>query len=369
MTRELLWVSLPDQRPRRELYYMSLMGDTHVTALARDEPVGDLTWVPSTYRRPIKRFIEAGALAWVNELRDQDPAEFDWVASLELCSLVTGQASRWRRRGTGRKPLQAVVTWENLARQPIYKVPPYRQALESCRDAELLLCMVDAARDHLLENRFDDAVIRVVKPGVDTAIFTPASGPVERPVVAFVSPLAENKGIDRILEAMALVRRQIPEAELVVAGRGPLEPLVRAAADDPASGVTLVGGLDAAGVADLLRGAAVFTTAPRPTWKWEEQFGLAYVEAQACGLPVVTTRCGSNHEALAPGNDLLDVEGADQVEALAAQLVAWLTDPARRAEQGAVNRAWVTEHHDLRTQCRRMGDAFSEMERLHGVRS
>ncbi|WP_206679995.1 glycosyltransferase [Aeromicrobium phoceense] len=368
MTRELLWVSLPDQRPRRELYYMSLMGDTHVTALARDEPVGDLTWVPSTYRRPIKRFIEAGALAWVNELRDQDPADFDWVASLELCSLVTGQAAKWRTKGTGRRPLQAVVTWENLARQPLYRVPPYRQALESCRRAELLLCMVDAARDHLLENRFDDAVIRVVKPGVDTSIFTPAAEIVEHPRVVFVSPLAENKGIDRILAAMELVRRQIPEAELVVAGRGPLEPLVRAAADDPRSGVTLVGGLDAKGVGDLLRSAAVFTTAPRPTWKWEEQFGLAYVEAQACGLPVVTTRCGSNHEAIAPGNDLLDVEGPDQVEALAAALVGWLSDPVRRQLQAEANRAWVAEHHDLRTQCRRMGEAFAEMEHLHGAR-
>jgi phosphatidylinositol alpha-1,6-mannosyltransferase len=368
VTRELLWVSLPDQRPRRELHYMSLMGDTHVTALARDEPVGDLTWIPSTYRRPIKRFIEAGALAWVKELPDQDPAEFDWVASLELCSLVTGQASRWRTRTSGRRPLQAVVTWENLARQPIYRVPPYRQALESCRRAELLLCMVDAARDHLLENRFDDAVIRVVKPGVDTATFRPAEALADRPVVAFVSPLAENKGIDRVLAAMALVRRQVPEAELVVAGRGPLEPLVRAAAAEPGSGVTLVGGLDAGGVADLLRGAAVFTTAPRPTWKWEEQFGLAYIEAQACGLPVVTTRCGSNHEAIAPGNDLLDVEGEDQAEALAEALVGWLTDPARRARQRDRNRTWVTEHHDLRTQSLRMGEAFGEMERLHGVR-
>nr|WP_241733130.1 glycosyltransferase family 4 protein [Aeromicrobium phoceense] len=228
--------------------------------------------------------------------------------------------------------------------------------------------MVDAARDHLLENRFDDAVIRVVKPGVDTSIFTPAAEIVEHPRVVFVSPLAENKGIDRILAAMELVRRQIPEAELVVAGRGPLEPLVRAAADDPRSGVTLVGGLDAKGVGDLLRSAAVFTTAPRPTWKWEEQFGLAYVEAQACGLPVVTTRCGSNHEAIAPGNDLLDVEGPDQVEALAAALVGWLSDPVRRQLQAEANRAWVAEHHDLRTQCRRMGEAFAEMEHLHGAR-
>ncbi|WP_433954700.1 glycosyltransferase family 4 protein [Janibacter indicus] len=362
--RRMLWVSLPDQRARRELYWMSLMPGTRVRAMARQEPVGDIEWIPSTYRRPITRFVEAGALAWVRGLDEQPPQEFDWVTSLELCSLVTGQASRWRRaaRASGaRRPLQAVITWENLPDQPLYKVPPYRQALNSCRDADLLLCMVDAARDHLLANDFDDELIRVVKPGVDTEVFHPAERPVEEPVVVFASPLADNKGIDRVLDAMAIVRREIPEARLRVAGRGPLEHLVRAAADDPASGVELVGSLDTAGVADLMRSAAVFTTAPRPTWKWTEQLGLAYLEAQACGLPVVTTRCGTNDEAVQPPNSLVD----DDVEELAEALLAFLRDPAHRAAVGAANRNHVVAHHDLATQCVAMGAAFAEIEALH----
>ena len=356
--RRMLWVSLPDQRPRRELYWMSRMPNTAVTALAATEPVGEINWVPTTYRRPITRFIEAGAFAWARGLDAQQPSDFDWVTTLEVCSLVTGQASRWRSRGRGRGPRQAVITWENLPDQPLYQLPPYRQAVASARNADLLLCMVDAARDHLLFNGFDDARSRVVKPGVDTALFTPATTPVADPVVAFTSPLAPNKGIDRILEAMSLVRRTIPEARLVVAGRGPLEPLVQAAAADPAQQVTLVGSLDARGVADLLRSAAVFTTAPRPTWKWTEQLGLAYLEAMACGLPVVTTRCGTNDEAVIPPNDLV----ADDVEAIAAALLGWLSDPARRAVVGSANRTHIVAHHDLATQCAAMGAAFADIE-------
>lgn len=363
-SREMLWVSLPDQRARRELYWMSRMPGTHVTALAQQEPVGDITWVPSTYRRPVRRFVEAGALAWVRDLDAQDPARYDWVTSLELCSLVTGQASAWRRRARragGPRPLQAVVTWENLPDQPLYKVPPYRQALESCRDADLLLCMVDAARDHLLANGFDDELIRVVKPGVDTELFHPAPSPVEEPVVVFCSPLAENKGIDRVLDAMRVVRASVPDARLLVAGRGPLEHLVHEAAARPGSGVEHVGTLDAPGVADLLRRAAVFVTAPRPTWKWTEQLGLAYLEAQACGLPVVTTACGTNDEAVHPPNSLVP----DSTEALADALTIWLQDPARRAQVGQVNRARMLRDHDLPTQCAAMGAAFAEVEALH----
>lgn len=355
MTRRLLWVSLPDQRARRELFWMSKMPQTWVTALARQEPVGDIAWVPTTYHRPIKRFIEAGAFAWARGLDRQDPADYDWVASLELCSLVTGQASRWRRAG---KPLQAVITWENLPDQPLYKIPPYRQAVRSCRNADLLLCMVDAARDHLLANGFDDERIRVVKPGTDTTLFTPAPQPPADPRVVFISPLEPNKGIDRVLQAMTIVRRTIPEASLVVAGSGSLLPLVEAAAADPAQRVSLAGYLDAPGVADLLRSSAVFTTAPRATWKWTEQLGLAYLEAQACGLPVVTTRCGTNDEAVQAPNLLVD----DDPEALADGLLSFLSDHDRRAEVGAINRVRMVAEHDLSTQCARMGEAFAQIE-------
>ncbi|MBK6887729.1 MAG: glycosyltransferase family 4 protein [Tetrasphaera sp.] len=336
------------------------MPHTRVTALATAAPDGDITWVPSTYVRPVSRFVEAGAFAWVRGLGGQDPAAYDWVASLELCSLVTGQASRWRRaaRRKGGRVRQAVVTWENLPDQPLYRLPPYRQAVDSCRDADLLLCMVDAARDHLLDNGFDDERITVVKPGVDTEVFVPAAEPVAEPVVVFCSPLAPNKGIDRVLDAMRLVRRSVPEARLAVAGRGPLQGLVEAAAADPATGVSYAGTLDTAGVAAFLRSGAVFTTAPRPTWKWTEQLGLAYLEAMSCGLPVVTTACGTNDEAVTPGNEIVP----DDVEALAAALVGMLRDPARRAAVGAANHDHVLAHHDLATQCARMGAAFAAAE-------
>lgn len=353
--RRLLWVSLPDQRPLRELHWMSRMPGTDVTALAAQPPVGDVTWVPSTYRRPVKRFIEAGALAWVNGLEAQQPASYDWVTTLELCSLVTGQASRWRR---GSRVRQAVVTWENLSRQPLYRLPPYKQALDSARAADLFLCMIDAARNHLIDNGFPDHRIRVVKPGVDTTVFHPATVPGHDPVVVFCSPLAPNKGIDRVLDAMRLVRRKVPEARLLVAGNGPLRGMVERAAADSRTGVQLAGQLDAHGVACLLASAAVFCTAPRPTWKWTEQFGLAYLEAQACGIPVVTTRCGTNHEAVQPPNVLVD----DDAEALAAALVTQLTDRDLRVRIGAANRERMIAEHDLVTQCARMGEAFADIE-------
>jgi phosphatidyl-myo-inositol dimannoside synthase len=170
----------------------------------------------------------------------------------------------------------------------------------------------------------------------------------------YVSPLAANKGIDRVLDAFRLVRRDLADAQLRVLGRGPLEGLVRREAARPGSGVAYLGAGDRRRVAEVLAGAAVFVTAPRPTRVWNEQFGLAYLEAMACGLPVVTTACGSNHEAVRPPN----LRTADDAGELAGALAGFLADPARRARVGAENRRVVLEHHELRRQSARMAETF-----------
>ena len=356
MTRRLLWVSLADQRPGRERSGLARMPETKVAALAAAEPAGDIAWLPATYRRPVRRFVEAGALAWVNELAEAAQA-YDWCASLELCALVTGQVADYTRRHGLR---QAVLTWENDPRQPLYRLPPYRGATRrALAGADLFLCLVHAAADHLRVLGVEDDRIRVVYPGLDLALFRPAAEPVPDPVLAFVSPLIANKGIDRVLDAFALVRQRVPEARLRVLGDGPLAPRVRRAAGEPGGGVDYLGRGDRPRVARVLREAAVFVTAPRSTWKWSEQFGLAYLEAMACGLPVVTTVTGTNHEVVVPPNERV----VDDAEALAAALVGFLEDPVRRAAVGAHNRRYVEDHHELSAQCARMGAALTEVER------
>src|SRR6266540_3471136 len=218
---------LPGQRPYRELHWLSRMPGAGITAVGEPRPPEDVEFVARPYRQPTTRFVEAGALAWLRGL-DSLPETPGWLASLELCSLVTGQ----------------------------------------------------------------------------------------------VSALARRRG-----------QRQ---------------------AERPGSGVTFLGAGDRGRVASALRRAAVFVTAPRPTPVWNEQFGLAYIEAMASGLPVVTTACGSNHEAVRPPNVLVP----DDAEALAEALLGFLADPARRASVGAANRRAVLERHELRRQCARLGEAF-----------
>ena len=351
----LAWLMLPGQRAYRELHWLSLMEDVEVVSVGTPRPPERVRFVERPYRRLTRRFTEAAALAWIREL-DSIPMT-DWVVTLELCSLVTGQAERLiRRRGGWR----AVMVWGNDARNPLYRLPPYRQALERSRGADLFLCLVHAARNHCIALGLPEERCMVVHPGIDTDLFHPPDRPVTEPVAAFVSPLASNKGLDRVLEAFRLVTARIPEARLLVAGRGPLEPEVRREASRRPGAVTYLGPLHREGVAATFRQAAVFVTAPRPTRVWNEQFGLAYVEAMASGLAVVTTATGSNHEAVPDPNLRLP----DDAEALAEGLIGFLGDPERRVAVGWGNRDYVIEHHEVHRQSALMREAFERAAAL-----
>ena len=110
--RELLWFMQVGQRPWRELHWLSLMPATHVTSLGSPTPPEAVTHVPSRYRQPTTRFIEAGAMAWLRDL-DRAQTDVDWVASLEPFSLTTGQAARFARRHRRRL---SVLMWHNFER-------------------------------------------------------------------------------------------------------------------------------------------------------------------------------------------------------------------------------------------------------------
>src|SRR4029450_831234 len=106
---DIQWLMLPGQRPWRELHWLSLMPEARVTAVGDPRPPEAVEFVRRPYRRPTDRFVEGGGGG--------------------------------RRRG-------AVRAGPKRPRPPLYRLPPYRQALRRARSAELYLCLVEAARDH-----------------------------------------------------------------------------------------------------------------------------------------------------------------------------------------------------------------------------
>lgn len=108
------------------------------------------------------------------------------------------------------------------------------------------------------------------------------------PTLVFIGDFSPRKGLDAVLAAWPMVREELPEARLVLIGKGQLTTQVQdlAAADervevhlDPPRHV----------IHEHLRRSHVLVLPSRRTPRWREQVGLPIVEALAHGCHVVTT--------------------------------------------------------------------------------
>ncbi|MCX7684891.1 MAG: glycosyltransferase [Acetobacteraceae bacterium] len=186
---------------------------------------------------------------------------------------------------------------------------------------------------------------RVVPYGVDAeawATLPPEDAPIvqalrqERPrLVVAVGRLVPYKGFEGLIEAFATVRGQ-----LAIVGEGPLRPRLaaRIAALGLSGRVELAGRLERPALRRLLHAARVFAF---PSVSVAEAFGIAQLEAMACGLPVVNTALPTAVPWVArDGREGLTVPPGDP-GALAVAISALLDDPPRAEALGAAARERV----------------------------
>jgi glycosyltransferase involved in cell wall biosynthesis len=145
--------------------------------------------------------------------------------------------------------------------------------------------------------------------------------------ILFVGGAFARKGGPLLLEAFRRVRREDPRARLLVAG--PAERL------ELGAGAQQLGHVPAASLAELFASATVFAL---PSLR--EPFGLAFLDAMACGVPCVGTAVDAIPEILAGGEAGILVPPNDP-GALADALAAVLADPARARALGSAGRARV----------------------------
>jgi phosphatidylinositol alpha-1,6-mannosyltransferase len=192
--------------------------------------------------------------------------------------------------------------------------------------------------------------ITVVPNGVDPDRYRAGDGNAWRrthglpagPLVLTLCRLVPRKGIDTVLRSLPAVVRAVPDVHYAIAGSGPdrerLERIVREV--DQWDRVTFVGRVPEDEVPACLSAADVFAMPARSEPPDVEGFGLVFLEAGACGRPVVGARAGGVPDAIIPGETGLLVE-PDDLDGLAEALVELLTDPELAARLGRQGRARV----------------------------
>ncbi|MBB5057153.1 glycosyltransferase involved in cell wall biosynthesis [Granulicella aggregans] len=218
--------------------------------------------------------------------------------------------------------------------------------------ASMFLCVSEFIKSKAIKAGFPEAKLRVHYTGMNLKKFTPVLPVAEMDpsLVLYVGRLVPYKGCDYLLRAMAQVQQRQPDAHLVVIGDGTFRPELERLAGELGIRCRFLGERPQSEIHQWLDKARVFC-APSVTLAdgMSEAFGNVFSEAQAMGVPVVSSRHGGIPETMKEGVTGLLAEERD-VEMLAAHLLRYLEDDGFWAASREEGLRWVRSRFDVQKQ-------------------
>lgn len=216
-------------------------------------------------------------------------------------------------------------------------------------------------RERALELGYPAERTLVHSIGVDIETFKPAVPGLRQKIVLFVARLVEKKDCGSLIEAMAEVQRQCPAADLVVIGGGPLLSHYEAQAAALRVRCRFLGTQPNSVVKHWMALAAVFCVPSVVAASGDaEGFGMVFIEAQAMGLPVVSTISGGIPEAVRHGETGLLVKEHDP-RGLAQAILRLLQDGELWQCFSLAGRRNVEIHFNLARQTGRLEKIFERL--------
>ncbi|HNS26216.1 MAG TPA: glycosyltransferase family 4 protein, partial [Methanobacteriaceae archaeon] len=207
--------------------------------------------------------------------------------------------------------------------------------------------------------------IEVIPNGVDVEKFQPkqASGNEDKSTIFFLSVLDEfhkYKGLDYLLEALKIVKNNVPDVKLIVGGKGVLldHHQEMAASLGLKDNVEFAGFIPDEEIADYYSQASVFVLPSISSL--QEGFGIVALEALACQTPVVTT------DIVGVAHDLKQIKGGIVIpprdtHKLADAITQILSDAQMQKEMGQRGRKLVQEKYTWKVVASSMEKVYKEI--------
>lgn len=266
------------------------------------------------------------------------------VHTAESYTPYTHQAVELRKRGVIAKLV--CTCWETIphnnekfARLRLWKREAYQHV-------DLFHTPTRRAKQALLAEGVDSSKILVIPYGVDLARFHPTSHQGQalkaRPTILTVARLEKEKGMED-LEAVA---SRLPEYDFLVVGQGTY--------NFQGSNIRVLSS-PYSQIHRLYRQADLFYLPSRTTATWEEQYGLALVEAMASGLPIVTTTSGAIPEVVGSAGIPLDQRDVDKMVKTIKDLLA---DPDQMKKYSQLSIDGATSNYDSRAKSRELAKLY-----------
>jgi len=199
------------------------------------------------------------------------------------------------------------------------------------------------------------AALEYLPSGVDTQVYRPdPEGRAlvrkrhrlgDRPTVVCVSRLVPRKGQDTLIRALPAIRREVPDAALLIVGGGRYADRLRSLArqHDVADDVIFTGSVPWEELPAHYVAGDVFAMPCRTRGRGldVEALGIVFLEAAASGLPVVVGKSGGAPETVVDGVTGYVVDPRD-VQALATRVGGLLANLDEAAAMGEAAREWMS---------------------------
>jgi glycosyltransferase involved in cell wall biosynthesis len=241
------------------------------------------------------------------------------------------------------------------------------------RQVDLFVCASEAIRQLLIGDGIEAARTVTVHEGIDlghvdaappTDVHTEFWLPHQAPVVGNIAALVPHKGQRDLIDAAAMVVREIPDARFLILGQGELrETLERQVRHLHLEKHVLLAGFRPDALS-LLKSFDLFVMS-----SVQEGLGTSLLDAMACSKPVVATTVGGIPEVVVDGETGMLVEPR-QPRQMASAIVRFLKSATARREMGAAGRARVEARFTVeRMVAETMGVYERVVGRLRGAGS
>jgi len=203
-----------------------------------------------------------------------------------------------------------------------------------------------------LSQKSISAMVKIA-PGIDTTHFAPSEaakqlrqslGLADKKVIVSVGRLVHRKGQDFLISALPEILQKHPDTHILMVGEGPYRKKLEKLTSDLAlqKSITFIGRIQYADLPSYICVGDLFAMPSRSRLAGleVEGLGIVYLEASACGLPVIAGKSGGAPDAVVEGVTGVTVDGTDSAD-IARAAISILDDLDEAKAMGVRGREWV----------------------------
>lgn len=272
---------------------------------------------------------------------------YDIAHTAETYYHYTQQCLNAKQRGYVRRVV--VTVWETRphANEGIWGRVRFKERARC--EADHFIAATMRAKHALIAEGVASDRISVIGPHIDTERFRPGRTDHHGMTVLFCGRLEKEKGILTLTDALGILAQNRTLSTLPVririVGKGSLQRVITEKLTRfPPNWRATIEHAEYGDMPAIYRSADIFVAPSLPTPTWEEQFGMTLMEAQASGLPIITTQSGGIPENV--GNAAIVVKPGD-TEAIAQALTDLLLHPQKRRALSIRARRRAVAVHDI----------------------